>query len=67
VRSGTLGAITLDSLGRFVVDFSNSSASGTLTGRAQGRTAKGTLTERYVDPSGNTCTSGPVSWVARRR
>jgi hypothetical protein len=59
--------IKLDALGRFIVEFSGGAAHGTLTGRVRGRSASGTLSELYTDPSGDTCASGKVTWRASAR
>jgi hypothetical protein len=64
VKLGTLGLIKLAGRGRFVVAFSGGSAHGTLAGRVHGRSASGTLSEVYTEPSGAKCESGRVRWRA---
>jgi hypothetical protein len=64
VKFGSLSLVKLDSLGRFIVDFSGGTATGTFIGKVRGGSASGTLNEVYTDPSGGRCASGRVSWRA---
>lgn len=67
VKTGTLSLIKLDGAGRFIVDFTGGTAHGTFTGRVRGRSASGTLSEAYSEPSGERCESGPIKWRASVR
>jgi hypothetical protein len=63
-KTDPLYAIWLDSLGRFVVDFTGGPARGVIRGRIGAHSARGSLSETYRQASGAVCTTGPVSWSA---